>query len=223
MAYQIPAAASNMGRQGTSEGGSLSYFIDVPNGVSQLEPGGTSLRNYANAIAVRDCVRAHNNKGLTADKILVLCYSEAQVRLIRGMITNSSDGKYGCARVCSVDSFEGPQWPLVIVDFVQADRVDKYFLGNTATRPQPNFFVRDYWNLRRATTAGLDGRIVVGQFALLVSGVLEGGQQDNLLFCFAVHLWDEQVISFSQNMANKETYIAYIRHRIASGRHQLGI
>ncbi|KAL8730558.1 MAG: hypothetical protein Q9166_004012 [cf. Caloplaca sp. 2 TL-2023] len=204
--------------------GSEYFMIDVPNGISQAEPGGTSLRNYLNVVAVRDCVGHLNNRGVGANKIVVLCFYEAQVRLIRQMINNSSDGSGGCREVCTVDSFANHDAPVVIVDFVVAERVERFSVHTSlADRPKANSFIQDSGRICCALTRGNDGLILVGQYALLVSWVFGGDRHRNPLFCMAEDLWTRRLISFDGDMVGSDTYMAFVERQIGYGRQRLGI
>ena len=180
--------------------GSERFFIDVPNAMSRNQ--GTSCWNYANMEAIKQLVSELNDNGAEANKIVILCFYNAQVMLLRQHIQHGINGARGVREIRTVDWFAGQSSTIAIVDFVIGVPVDSYDLEKYRTPatawmcPKPPPFMRDPGRIATAHTRGNDGLIFVGQYALLVSCVFGNEQEDNPLFCLAEDLWNKgQIVS----------------------------
>ncbi|KAL8649785.1 MAG: hypothetical protein Q9226_005432 [Calogaya cf. arnoldii] len=229
--------------------GSEYSFLDVPNAISRQDAQG-SHENFVNMTVIRDRVAALNDRGVMASKIVVLSFYEAQVRLLRSNIPHGANVSRGCREICTVDAFAGRETNIAIVDFTVALPVNSYDLdryqttASAASGLRPDAFIRDPARILTATTRAMDGLMLVGQFALLVSWIFPGGRMPNTIFCLAEDVFDRKLIISqdryvdgealpqmdalgprNNDMVNryKAKREAFILRKIQDGRQQLGI
>lgn len=232
------------------EGGSEYFFVDAPNAVSREDPGTNSHHNEINARVVREQVDLYNDRGVAPKDIVILSFYEAQVRLLKGIIQCGTNGPRGCKEICTVEAFAGRVSEIVILDFAVAFPVHHYDLDryqtstSTASCPKPTDWIRNPGRILTAITRGNNGLILVGQFALLVSWIFDGGKYANTIFCLAEDLFHRGLI------VSRDMYVdyhampesdaigprsnemvgrfkikrdAFIRQKIQNGRQRLGI
>lgn len=115
---------TGLGARGANGKGTEYLMVDVPYGCSRLEPNGTSLVNYANAIVVINIIdRLLTWEAITPKMFKVLCYYKGQVRLINRFIREKADWEDSVKKaivVTTIESFQGKEGQIVILDTVVA-------------------------------------------------------------------------------------------------------
>ncbi|KAL8933193.1 MAG: hypothetical protein Q9211_005916 [Gyalolechia sp. 1 TL-2023] len=162
--------------------GSEYFFLDVVNGAARVEAFGTSLLNYANADAIHELIGRLLEEGIPSDSILVLSIYKAQLKHLILTLRPTADGEKQYNLISTVDSFQGGESPVVILDTVVAKDFPDYVAKQTradgaddGAEPQSGHkygtvtaFSRDPHRLCVALTRAMDGCIVVGQQTLLL-------------------------------------------------------
>lgn len=172
-------------------------FVNVKNGVSRLEQGGSSLQNWANADAIISAMDKCVSHGIPATDINVLTLYLGQKKLvltkIREKVSSSMENvsqeeaerKWAIGDVCTVDSFQGRQAPIVFLDIVAAsDKAtqsaeEAQDMKDTATDPYEGShtygnvtsFVRSPNRLCVAITRPQYGLIIFGNKSSLIGSV----------------------------------------------------
>lgn len=99
-------------------------MVDIPYGCSRQEPNGTSLVNHANAlVAIEIIQQLLMIDAIKPNMFKVLCYYKGQVRLISRLIREKPDWDEAVKKaivVTTVDSFQGKEGQIVILDMVIA-------------------------------------------------------------------------------------------------------
>ncbi|KAL8895720.1 MAG: hypothetical protein Q9192_003476 [Flavoplaca navasiana] len=227
--------------------GSEYFILDVPITQSRLEETEGSPQNYGNATAIEELVLNLNNEDIPADDIVVLCFYSSQVALLSNILKASEDGTKGCREVRTVDSYHCREAKIVIVDFVVADSVANFVLGEaieTSSKLILTDFIRDHHRINLAITRAHDGLILVGQTALFVSQTFNGGALGNTLFWMVADAMERQLVCSMEHIVDShpraiygreirgimtdetdddvtlvmEKYHAYVEHRLQSGR-----
>lgn len=101
-----------------SKGGSEYWLIDVCRDVARVEDKGTSLQNLANADAIMKLVRNFRTEGIEVSDIGVLSFYGGQKRTITRVL--AQDGTE-TLHISKVDSFQGQEIGVIIVDVVAAN------------------------------------------------------------------------------------------------------
>ena len=118
---------NGLNTQGSEGKGTEYLVVDIPYGCSRLEPNGTSLVNYANALVVINIIdRLLTYNAIKPKMFKVLCYYKGQVRLISRLILENADWEYSVRKaivVTTVDSFQGKEGQIVILDTVIAQDI----------------------------------------------------------------------------------------------------
>ena len=187
----IRALSLELDVKGDNGEGSEYFVRNVPNGCSRVEVHGTSLVNHANVDAIINLIERLLKTGtVKAGMIKVLTYYQGQRRLLLSKIsqTNWPPAIKKAIVVSTVDSFQGREARVVIVDIVAAkdklrnlghqqhetpedddDNDDEDIGGeNYIKAGMVTGHVRNFNRLNVALTRGRDSTIVVCQAALLV-------------------------------------------------------
>ena len=121
------------GVDGDNKEGSEYVLTNVPNGCSRVEHNGTSLVNHANADVILNMIARFLAEGTIKAKMnKVLSYYQGQRRLIRKKIQAMSKWNQeikNAIEVATVDTFQGKEARVVIVDIVAAK--DKHDFAKT--------------------------------------------------------------------------------------------
>ncbi|KAI4289862.1 MAG: hypothetical protein L6R35_000864 [Caloplaca aegaea] len=195
-------------------GGSEYWAIDVPHGVSRVEPFGTSLQNYANVDTIDKLLRQLvYEQGMDANDICIICFYKAQTRLIMQRVVPDDDGKL-FREISTADAFQGREAPVVIIDMVSAHpeaqlvagfppkgQEDSYHndTGKDVVYSRLTSFVKDYHRINVALTRAKHGCIVVAQLGLLINEkvTFNRGTINNTLFCMAEDLYKRELVGTS--------------------------
>ena len=97
------------------------WMVDVQNGVSRHEAGGSSLQNYANANAIHEHVSMLLEQGIQASQITILVYYRAQSKIIAQRlkrVTANGTRERMYSNITTVDSFHGSESDIIILDLV---------------------------------------------------------------------------------------------------------
>ncbi|KAI4264041.1 MAG: hypothetical protein L6R42_000834 [Xanthoria sp. 1 TBL-2021] len=194
--------------------GSEYFLLDVPNTQSRIEEGGDSPSNYGNATAIEELVQNLNNEGIPADDIVVLCLYKSQVTLLSKKVKASNNGTRGCREVRTVDSFHGRQAKVAIIDFVVAGPIATFNPGESRGGLHQKVlsdFVRDPHRINLALTRAKDGVIVVGQVALFVAVVFNGGALGNTLFWMVSDAMERRLVHSATNIVDNHPNAIYGR------------
>ncbi|KAL8789428.1 MAG: hypothetical protein Q9213_001185 [Squamulea squamosa] len=191
--------------------GSEYMFLDVPNGLSHSEAGGDDLYNYANVEAIIRFVKLLVEEGIPGVDIVILCFYEAQVRLILQHLQATNDTRLDFVKASTVDSFHGQVASIVIVDFVQAYPQDAFYKqqyrGSKSSNGGKNLTehriyakssssLTDTRRVNLALTRAKDGLVVVGQLALFACKVwVDNGRLGNVLFEMAYYSKERRLAS----------------------------
>ena len=114
--------SKNYGVTGYKGEGSEYFLLDVVKGVSRHEHSGTSLVNHGNATRIVALVQDMRGMGILANEIKILCYYQGQIRFLRQKIEESDldPETKKSVQLFTVDSFQGKESPVIIVDLVTA-------------------------------------------------------------------------------------------------------
>ena len=167
--------------------GSEYVVTDVKNGCSRVELNGTSLVNYANADCIINMItRFLLTRVIKASMIKVLVYYQGQRRLLKRKIaeTEWTPEQKAAIEISTVDSFQGREARIIIVDMVAAkdNLVDSTVREEDTAEDDEDIGTEDYVKvgtvtghvrspnrLNVALTRGRDATIVLCQAALLVA------------------------------------------------------
>ena len=108
------------------------WMVDVHNGVSHHEAGGSSLQNHANADAIHEHVSRLLDQGIQASQITILVYYRAQSKILAQRLRRvTADGKFErmYSSITTVDAFHGKESDIIILDMVVVGRTD--WIGNS--------------------------------------------------------------------------------------------
>ena len=172
--------------RGRTGEGSEYWFVDVKNGMAWLEDRGSSLQNWANADAIIAAMDRCVFAGIAATDINVLTLYQGQRKLvltkIRAKASADVEGtspeevqrKWAIGDVCTVDSFQGRQAPVVFLDIVASGNEkgaanDFIQSGGSFTYGHVTSFVRSPNRLNVAITRPQWGLIVFGKKASLIT------------------------------------------------------
>ncbi|KAL9071318.1 MAG: hypothetical protein Q9161_004334 [Pseudevernia consocians] len=177
------------GVKGYQNKGSEYFLLDVKNGASRIEVNGTSLVNYANADRIVVLLRDMIASLIQPEEIKILSYYQGQRKLLRQKIseTDWAQSVKDAIQIHTVDSFQGKESSIIIVDIVSArdPLMFKGMKGNRAAREQLEgeldngsdgylrlgaitSHVRNGNRLNVALTRAMNGLVVVCQESLLV-------------------------------------------------------
>ena len=176
-----------LGVVGENGEGSEYFVTNVARGCSRVEVNGTSLVNHANADVIMDLIdRLLRTIVVKAAMIKILTYYQGQRRLLRRLINSRPWPRAikDAIEIATVDSFNGRESAVVIVDLVAAkerlrrSRPEEQEIpddeGDVGTEDYIKVgavtnHVRDPNRLNVALTRGRDSTIVICQAALLAS------------------------------------------------------
>ena len=187
----VRALSRELGVSGDKGEGSEYFLANIANGCSRVEVHGTSLVNHANADVIITLIeRLIKTRTVKAGMIKVLTYYQGQRRLLLSKIsqTNRPPAIKKAIVVSTVDSFQGRESRVIIVDIVAAkdklsnlrrpqqetpeddDEYDDEDIGgeNYSKAGTVTGHVRFFNRLNVALIRGRDFTIVVCQAALLV-------------------------------------------------------
>ncbi|KAL9599948.1 MAG: hypothetical protein Q9219_003510 [cf. Caloplaca sp. 3 TL-2023] len=172
--------------------GSVYFMIDVI-GVASPEPNGTSLQNFANANVIEDLLNKLHVQGIPSREIDILCFYEAQTRLIQEQVKAKDDGSFKYNKISTVKNYQGGQSGVVIADFVIAAGSSLFgqnLLSQETTDTGMwigvNSYARDWHRLNVSLTRAMDGLILVGQLAMLCTSLKKNkGKIENAMFNLA--------------------------------------
>ena len=97
------------------------WIVDVQNGVSRHEAGGSSLQNYANANAIYEHVSMLLEQGIQASQITILVYYRAQSKILAQRlkrVTANGRTERMYSIITTVDSFHDSESDIIILDLV---------------------------------------------------------------------------------------------------------
>ena len=104
------------------------WQVDVRNGVSRHEAGGSSLQNHANADAIYKQVSMLLDEGIRPSQITILVYYRAQLKVLAQRLKRkAADGTMErmYSIMTTVDSYQGDDNDIIIVDLVAVGRNSK--------------------------------------------------------------------------------------------------
>lgn len=204
-----------LGVDGPDNKGSEYFFYNIVHVVSYVEENGTSLLNYANADAISDLVDRLLTEGVPASAIVILTMYKAELKLLILKVSKSEDGQKKYRAISTIDAYQGQEGSVVILDLVVAKHFTDYKLNyraaqynvaveadadedgpQQATYSNVTAFTRDYHRLCVALTRAINGLIVVGQLARLLSSLVRAKDpMANTLHSLATDAMDRELIA----------------------------
>ena len=148
---------------GVKNTGSEYFVVDVIHGRSRVESQGTSLQNYAHADAIHKLIRCMLDHGIKLHQISVLTYYRGQIKTIT--LRAGPDG-FVVDTVATVDSYQGQEAEVTIVDFVAAGSLEQNessYAGVTAHLRKKN-------RLCVAVTRGKYGEVIICNGRTMAAG-----------------------------------------------------
>ena len=166
--------------------GSEYFVVSVANGRSRLETGGNSVQNYANAKAICICIGHLVEAGIPEAKIAVVSFYKGQMTPMSIKIKQVSDGEWSFGQWATVDSYQGQEADVVLLDLVAANAVvdggpagsveDPLTPGNVKGRASGH--VTDPHRLNVGLTRGRSACIVFCQEATCLAVAEEAGASE---------------------------------------------
>ncbi|KAL8903835.1 MAG: hypothetical protein Q9207_003665 [Kuettlingeria erythrocarpa] len=169
-------------------------LYDVVHGESHVEGNRTSLLNYANAEAISDLIDKFLAAGIPSRSIVVLTMYKAQLKLLILKIARTEDGQLKYRLISTTDAFQGQEGSVVIMDLVVAKYYGNYKVNEKSglsfekaeasetidplaavgqTYSNVTTFARDYHRICVALTRAINGLVVVGQVARLLTSLIK--------------------------------------------------
>ncbi len=183
----------DLGVHGPEGKGSEYYLYDVVYGESHIEENGTSLLNHANADAICGLIDRFLAAGISPQSIVVVTMYKAQLKLLILKIARIDDGQLKYGLISTADGFQGQESSIVILDLVLAKYFRNYQVneqsGLSFDKPAEGetidplaavgqaysnvtTFARDYHRICVALTRAINGLVVVGQVARLLTSLI---------------------------------------------------
>jgi len=148
--------------------GSEYWFVDVVRGTARLKAQGTSLQNYANADAICTAVDRLVKEGINPAMINVLSLYKGQKSVVITKLLGVAGGLWEFGDVATVDSFQGRQAPIVLLDIVAAASQGTSEENSDDVYTTLSAHARDPYRICVGLTRAQYGLIIFGQVRLLM-------------------------------------------------------
>jgi len=148
--------------------GSEYWFVDVVRGTARLQAQGTSLQNFANADAICTAVDRLVKERINPAMINILSLYKGQKSVVITKLLGVAGGLWEFGDVATVDSFQGRQAPIVLLDIVAAasERTSEENSDDVYTTLSAH--ARDPYRICVGLTRAQYGLIIFGQVRLLM-------------------------------------------------------
>lgn len=153
---------------GAQGDGSEYWFIDVVRGTARVQARGTSLQNFANADAIFTAINRLTGEGIDPALINILSLYKGQKSIIVTKLVVVPGGLWTFGDVATVDSFQGRQAPIVLLDIVAAANQGTSSENSDEVYTMLSSYARDPHRLCVGITRSQYGLIIFGQVRLLM-------------------------------------------------------
>ncbi len=153
---------------GAKGDGSEYWFVDVARGTARVQAQGSSLQNFANADAICTAVGRLVKEGINPAMINILSLYKGQKPVVVSKLIGVPGGLWKFGDVATVDSFQGRQAPIVLLDIVAAASQGTSAENGDDVYTMLSAHARDPHRICVGLTRAQHGLIIFGQVRLLM-------------------------------------------------------
>ncbi len=153
---------------GVKGDGSEYWFVDVARGTARVQAQGSSLQNFANADAICTAIGRLVKEGINPSIINILSLYKGQKSVVMTKLIGVPGGLWRFGDVATVDSFQGRQAPIVLLDIVAAASQGTSAANGDDVYTMLSAHARDPHRICVGLTRAQYGLIIFGQVRLLM-------------------------------------------------------